>query len=839
MRADLLGVVRSATRLEGLRYEAGDPADRARPWLREEVYELRTLSAGERPALQKAWNALAAVARWDAATRDLVLAVLRETVPAMESAGTRTALGPELHPPPPPRATAAHPRAYRGTRYRPPRPPQPDAVDVRPYLLERRHIDQVLALLGEGRGADPYLAWHFGVEGNASFDPAFVMYLLPLLTRCSWSEVAAFAALARTLELHRDAGLRAALVGVLLEADAPERALGWWSHVLGHAPEQRREAAQLMSASRVARVVPIDVDVAAEIAALAPVQRWSMYRGLVHGASPAYLRSGVALGAITAARIEYAPGGDREVTGLVNATVARLSEAMHEDSGPEWWGPHLWLLCGERPEVHELLARPAFERLTAPAAFELIRLANHLQWAAGNAPQPWQEVRPQLLALVDRAVGVPPPYQRKLFEDVHDACYQAMRRARDIAAVVASGIELSARVARPPFSVEPLLGPVIQRLVLCDRTIRSPVRDAPDASWRALEAACRRANDARTIGAGLERIARQVPALMVSAFATTPAPLFETADLLAAVSVEVAERILAEYRASPLAAALEAAPIEQLCALVEPIARAGGPDPVRRALRRHLRGEHALRDAQLRGHRARIIADLDLVRLAAIRQAVERFLAAQVGIARIESSAARHALAMLGSVESNRRQLRRMLAANLRGDRDWRLRHPRTRAWLARHPRIDPRIWLDGIEHRGDLAGIGPVRLAIERDPLEALKLGTYVGSCLGRGGGLVYSAAAVVLDVNKQVVYARDGRGAVIGRQLLAISEADELVCFGVYGTVKPEQLEPLFRELDHRFAAALGLPLFGASGQDYEVASILSLEWWDDTAWTEVASG
>jgi hypothetical protein len=37
MRADLLGVVRCATRLEGLRYEAGDPADRARPWLREEV----------------------------------------------------------------------------------------------------------------------------------------------------------------------------------------------------------------------------------------------------------------------------------------------------------------------------------------------------------------------------------------------------------------------------------------------------------------------------------------------------------------------------------------------------------------------------------------------------------------------------------------------------------------------------------------------------------------------------------------------------------------------------------------------------------------------------------
>jgi len=47
-------------------------------------------------------------------------------------------------------------------------------------------------------------------------------------------------------------------------------------------------------------------------------------------------------------------------------------------------------------------------------------------------------------------------------------------------------------------------------------------------------------------------------------------------------------------------------------------------------------------------------------------------------------------------------------------------------------------------------------------------------------------------LDVNKQVVYARDPHGAVIGRQLLAISEADELVCFSVYATAGPALLEP-----------------------------------------------
>jgi hypothetical protein len=200
---------------------------------------------------------------------------------------------------------------------------------------------------------------------------------------------------------------------------------------------------------------------------------------------------------------------------------------------------------------------------------------------------------------------------------------------------------------------------------------------------------------------------------------------------------------------------------------------------------------------------------------------------------KIETSTVRHALAMLGDVNVHRRQLRRMLAASLSGDPGWRLRHPRTQEWFTRHPKLAREVWLEGVEMRGEVVGVGEVRLAIETDPLEALKLGTYVGSCLARGGYLEHSAAAVVLDVNKQVVYARDQRGSVVGRQLIAISEADELVCFRVYGTVKTDLLEPLFGEYDRTFAARLGLTLFVDAAAEYEIATILSHDWWDDSAW------
>ncbi len=112
------------------------------------------------------------------------------------------------------------------------------------------------------------------------------------------------------------------------------------------------------------------------------------------------------------------------------------------------------------------------------------------------------------------------------------------------------------------------------------------------------------------------------------------------------------------------------------------------------------------------------------------------------------------------------------------------------------------------------------------------LKMGTYVGSCLGLGGSFAYSAAAVALDVNKQVLYARDGQGSVVARQLVAISDVDELVPFSVYPGSAPEWLRRGFDEYDTELAMALGVPRVDpAKGSNVEL--VLSQEWWDDGVW------
>jgi hypothetical protein len=735
-----------------------------------------------------------------------------------------------------PRATAAHPRAYRGTRYKPPSPPQPRAVDVRPYLLDRRHVGELLALLGEEPGSDPYVRSRFGIT-DKSLDPWFVSSLLPLFDRCSWREVTAFQAIGRALDLAGDARLRATLVGVFVAASDSQRALGWWSYILAQAPETRIEMAQIIAGSGITTVDVVGAEVASEMAALEPAQQWSLLRGLARGASPAYLGSGLRLGAFPREKVIEPPPGSADVMGVVGETIERLGQAMAEDSGPGFWRTFLWRLCGEQPGMLGLLQSPAFGGLVPRAAFWLLRVAATAHWEGDAEQQRWAELSRGLHITAEVAVRLPGEYQRKFVEDWADICWRVVDDCTDLATALGEGIAVSLRAARLPFSADPVLGPALAHLATAkwkDAARLDQLRAAPDASWAALERACRRENDAASVGWGLARLARQTPELLIATFSRNPKPLLRTAKTLAGVSAELAERILSDYAASLLAKGdVAKMPIESLAELTDPIAHAGGPNPIRRALREHLAGQRDLSIRQISSHHIRVIADLDLVRLAAIRQAVERHLGSLVGLKRIETPKAWHALLMLDGAGVNRRQLRRLITAAVDGDPRWRLRHPLTQAWLARHPQLDLDTWLGGVQPHRHADRIGTIQLAIETDPFEALKLGTYAGSCLGRGGGLSYSAAAIVLDINKNVVYARDQHGSVIGRQLVAFSEANELVCFHVYAS-NPEQLQPLFREFDFALAAQLGVTVFDPSAApECEIASILSHDWWDDGAW------
>lgn len=162
------------------------------------------------------------------------------------------------------------------------------------------------------------------------------------------------------------------------------------------------------------------------------------------------------------------------------------------------------------------------------------------------------------------------------------------------------------------------------------------------------------------------------------------------------------------------------------------------------------------------------------------------------------------------------------------------IRETLTKTWWSRHPEVPLSAWINGIPFKQTTASHGSIHLHIEQDPLEALKLGTYVGSCLGAGGDYAFSAAAVVLDENKQVLYARNAEGKVIARQTLAISEEHQLVCFTVYPENIDTEIQLCFLDYNTQLSAALNLPIFDYDQhEEYTIAHILSRDWWDDYPW------
>ncbi|NQZ58470.1 MAG: hypothetical protein HRT88_13510, partial [Lentisphaeraceae bacterium] len=123
--------------------------------------------------------------------------------------------------------------------------------------------------------------------------------------------------------------------------------------------------------------------------------------------------------------------------------------------------------------------------------------------------------------------------------------------------------------------------------------------------------------------------------------------------------------------------------------------------------------------------------------------------------------------------------------------------------------------------------------IELETNPLEVLKMGTYVGSCYGLGGMYAHSAAAVALDINKQVLYLRDEKGKVHGRQLLVIDTSGKLVCFEVYPSAVSEEVRAHFAAYNIAFSDELNCQVYEGEDDDAEIDFLISEWWYQDYSW------
>jgi hypothetical protein len=148
-----------------------------------------------------------------------------------------------------------------------------------------------------------------------------------------------------------------------------------------------------------------------------------------------------------------------------------------------------------------------------------------------------------------------------------------------------------------------------------------------------------------------------------------------------------------------------------------------------------------------------------------------------------------NALHLLWSVRYNRRVLQRLLKHAARGDRVWMRELAPNRTFLAalKSAGLRPDEWL--AEWSLVVSGrTGSLTVYASTDPLEVLQMGSLFGTCLSAGRSNAHAAVAAAAEVNKRVLYVRDAAGRVIGRQLLALTAAGELIGFTAYGSGSAE---------------------------------------------------
>jgi hypothetical protein len=760
-----------------------------------------------------------------------------------------------------PVATAAHPRAFRGTKIRPPKTALV-VLDLLAWMADDRLLDGFFArhdfarwpvlgpdgqpdLIDVGHEGTPTVAallTRHGIGEDAGFPIVFRRHFLwlsrtgPSHDRIAW------------LRLWRALGAPAQgeLLAMLARLCAVDSTAHGWAELALNLPQARQSTFLLRVLQRLSYRLPSTQLSGEQLSAFDALSDDDTHfdafidvalDNLNRGVNIAYTLIGCLL-----------PSGVHSVESSMRALLAtahcnevpvedieRMLTAVGDDGAH--WARSAWKSCALQTGYARILSETRWESLTQETADRWLSLFRVREWDFEDptlrAAQ-WQVRLAMFPELQRQLLGLPPERQEKfvrmLCDHVHG--WDDPATLRNSWPVLVS---LQVRLCRPPFSARAAGDFVLTALAMnLPTTGWQQLAATPERTWLAIERACRRDNDATLIRHGLNGVTEALPDFILRSLANAPKRLMRSMSLIGCLEYNARRRFLAQAARTPwFANDWDGMTAMDACKRVLALCLEYGIDsPLPRRLREHLAGTVTLSATQLVRHCGVTLARLPSTQLAALDAMVWRHIDGPFKL-RAQSTAAHHAVRLHASIDGgNKKTLRRFLLGYAQGGVHAYLDHPLNRAWYARHPRINAGVW--GSDNVRQIVGDGAFTITIETDPLEVLMLGSYVGSCLGLGGLCEYSTVACLVDANKQVAYARDAAGRVVARQLLAIDERDRLVCFAVYPDTKDATLRQAFKQFNTALASALALDIYRDDDKEgYEVQIILAVEWWDDGQW------
>jgi hypothetical protein len=493
----------------------------------------------------------------------------------------------------------------------------------------------------------------------------------------------------------------------------------------------------------------------------------------------------------------------------------------------------LWEECGKKTGFQELMTNPIWKKIGSKATYYLLHfIADRLYSYA--SPKQWEKYRtlsstvfPEVFETLENQI--PRKYRLKFCKCFGYLGWE-LSGIKEFLQYIPLMTRAVKRICKSPFGLETKGIDVLLNFVKDSKRLWNAFLSAPDSSFLVLEKSCSSRNHAALIERGIRNLLRIAPLFTIKCFRHFPGKLFSVARLIG--TMDSAERIrsIHAFMRSPAGAQKFCGmDLKHACESIKEHLTPEVSSPIPKALTKYVNGEYSLSAVRQKRYRRLLFENFNLTRLELLENFVLQYLRKPFSHD-TTTPGLDHAMQLMQGIRENRRQFKRFLHAFFQGKGKYIFDHPKTLQWIQDHPKIDQAVWHNGIEVSENLIEHGTVTVQIESNPFEVLKMGTYVGSCLAIGGWYSFSAVSVLLDANKQVLYARNESGAVIARQLLAISDDNKLVCFDVYPVGISKAVKRLFRKYDHRFAKELKIDF---SSSKYSVCNILSQDWYDDSVW------
>lgn len=815
------------------------------------------------------WNYVSCVDELNAETLFYILVILIETAPdLLESEVTLQPLPVEsskqiVKP------TAAHPRAYKGTKQKPPKPKTFSKIDLRLYLCEKKHQNELLLRLSkywvealvklERVGyevhslssipnsyfiLDPYYAYHHNLHvaiDSPELPRHFHRYLLGSLKSLTWREVIDYLSIYWGLVLDSQLNLLSVISRLLSHRN--DNTLKW-CQIIAQQPDARRLifTTILIETEIYSKPVLIeDIERFNQIANESNYAYWlyCLFRALKKEISVNYILAGFKLA--SKFQPDYHCFDDlHEDSWFPDEAIERLINIGNAMKWEEKNYLYIWKDCRKLEGLIDIILHIDWQHYADDIKNEYLNFyllaidlyADDVQVKLQKAK--WEFIREQIDIIDTLLRKVKPEFQSKAIEDLKQY-YWHWDKIQELDLHIPYAYAMMQRLAQLPFSQETHAVKVIIRFInYLNTKARDLFLNVPDTSFLRLEQACRLDNNTWLIAEGIGAITKYLSDFSLQCFINYPNKLFKVAKLLGSLSTPISESIVKTFsQHSIITQDITILSLKDAYDFINSQCNTQFSNPIPRKIRDYLQGKRSLSEQQINRGLGVIYKQIQLTQLEILENLTLNILKREFDVNPKQENI-KHALSMLGTITRNNRGFRKFLKAYWGNQQDYIINHSLTQIWLKQHSKINLNLWTKGIEYTELVDFRGAVEIKLESEPLEVLKLGTYVGTCLGLGGICSDSAVAVLLDINKQVLYARDKEGIIIARQLVAISSEEELVCFYIYPDGVSASIKKIFREYDIRFAEALGIKVYQSStGSNYNVENIISESWWDDDAW------